>query len=325
MAIFLNREGIVTHFKRIVEDAKNELIIIVPFIKLTDEIKKQFNLASERNVKILIVYRENSLSDEQKKILYSYKNITLLNHPNVHSKCYLNEKSLIICSMNLYDVSIKNNREMGVLLEYFETSEKYDKNSINQKDADAFEDAIKEIGLILNSSNEEKLNISTPFKIDNFNILKTKFDLIRDLVEILNKTIKNKKFQIKEYSDSYSSIICLNYFENLDIELNISYEINELNLKKIFVKYIDLRLNHPEKQIENLHKNFAQILSEYKYKYYKVYWSWHKHPIKLYMDTVNYTEIWKKGNDFQQILDLIKGVENILKDLKNEKLFLRIQ
>ena len=36
---------------------------------------------------------------------------------NLHAKCYLNERSAIITSMNLYDFSQVNNNEMGVFVD----------------------------------------------------------------------------------------------------------------------------------------------------------------------------------------------------------------
>ena len=36
---------------------------------------------------------------------------------NLHAKCYLNESTCIISSLNLYEFSQVNNNEMGVLIE----------------------------------------------------------------------------------------------------------------------------------------------------------------------------------------------------------------
>lgn len=44
---------------------------------------------------------------------------------NLHAKCYLNETSAIITSMNLYDFSQVNNNEMGVFLQRDSEAELY--------------------------------------------------------------------------------------------------------------------------------------------------------------------------------------------------------
>jgi hypothetical protein len=44
------------------------------------------------------------------------KNLTLLFYEHVHAKCYFNEETMVITSMNMYEFSEKTNREMGVLI-----------------------------------------------------------------------------------------------------------------------------------------------------------------------------------------------------------------
>ena len=72
-----------------------------------------------------------------------------LKHPslyylqNLHAKCYLNEQNMIIGSMNLYEFSEKNNREMGVLLSL-------------EGDNEVFEDAVQEVGSIINAATPQK-------------------------------------------------------------------------------------------------------------------------------------------------------------------------
>ena len=46
---------------------------------------------------------------------------------NLHAKCYLNETQALITSMNLYEFSQMNNREMGVLVERDSDPELYQK------------------------------------------------------------------------------------------------------------------------------------------------------------------------------------------------------
>ncbi len=45
------------------------------------------------------------------------KHLQLLSCDNLHAKCYMSEKACVITSMNMYDFSEHNNREMGILLE----------------------------------------------------------------------------------------------------------------------------------------------------------------------------------------------------------------
>jgi predicted ATPase len=63
---------------------------------------------------IRIIYGKAELQAQENKWLNSMDSIRLLFCDNLHAKCYLNEKEAIITSMNLYDYSQQNNREMGI-------------------------------------------------------------------------------------------------------------------------------------------------------------------------------------------------------------------
>lgn len=58
---------------------------------------------------------------------------------NLHAKCYFNEEMMVITSLNLYEYSIKNNREMGVLIK-------------KEKDPNLYRDAVKEVNSIIQDS-----------------------------------------------------------------------------------------------------------------------------------------------------------------------------
>ncbi|WP_372758107.1 phospholipase D family protein [Mariniflexile sp.] len=98
------------------EESKEELILIVPYIQASENVLNALKIADNNGVEITLVYRENKLSDLEKNKLLALKNINLLHHPNVHCKCYYNGDLLIVGSMNLYEYSEKNNREIGMLM-----------------------------------------------------------------------------------------------------------------------------------------------------------------------------------------------------------------
>ena len=58
---------------------------------------------------------------------------------NLHAKCYINEESMVITSMNMYEYSENNNWEMGILIR-------------KQDDAKVFEEAIREVESIFYSA-----------------------------------------------------------------------------------------------------------------------------------------------------------------------------
>ena len=65
---------------------------------------------------------------------------------NLHAKCYLNEDSCIISSLNLYEFSQVNNNEMGILVK-------------KDDDTDVYKDAYEEAQRIIRISDEVRISL----------------------------------------------------------------------------------------------------------------------------------------------------------------------
>ena len=83
------------------------------------------------------------------KFLESLQFVILKFNEDLHAKCYVNNKQMIITSMNLYEFSMANNKEMGVLINLDEPNDKllYDK-------------AYEEIDYIDSTSEKFKFNVN---------------------------------------------------------------------------------------------------------------------------------------------------------------------
>jgi len=57
------------------------------------------------------------LRNEELRNLTSLHRVELHFFENLHAKCYYNEEKMIVTSMNMYEFSEKNNREMGILID----------------------------------------------------------------------------------------------------------------------------------------------------------------------------------------------------------------
>lgn len=176
MALFLNRTKLNSWISKLIEDAKKEIVIIVPYIKISDKTFKSLSLANDKNIEIIIVYRENKLDPSEKTKLQELKNVTMMHHPNVHCKSYFNGELLVIGSMNLYDYSEKNNREMGVLFHNILIDEMYyeDKFPTLRDNVGIFEDARVEMQEIINGATLEKSGEITLQENFNIEIIQTK-------------------------------------------------------------------------------------------------------------------------------------------------------
>lgn len=147
MAEFYSTKGISHRIDEIIANSNSKVILMSPYLKIS-----QFNLdrikeASNRGVDITIIYGKDELKKEERESLSTIEKLNLYFFKNLHAKCYFNEKEMIITSMNLYDYSEMNNREMGVSLK-------------KSEDKDAFEKAYKEAKAIKDGSEHKKLKNS---------------------------------------------------------------------------------------------------------------------------------------------------------------------
>jgi hypothetical protein len=140
MAQFLTTIEINSNIEKLIKSAKNELILISPYIQLSSRNRKF--LADQKNILkdgIHIVYRKDKyvLPPEEVDWLKTQSHIHPSTCENLHAKCYLNEEFCIISSLNLLDSSQTNNYEMGVLINKHEDEKLY---------KEAYAEAIKILG-----------------------------------------------------------------------------------------------------------------------------------------------------------------------------------
>lgn len=145
MAEFLTTTGVSHHIENIIKTAKRNLYLISPFLKLTKNFYERLKDASDRGVVIEIYYGKNELDFTEKQKLNQLRNVQLFFSENLHAKCFYNEESMVITSMNMYEFSEKNNREMGILI--------YKSN-----DNRLFQDAVEESRSIKSSAIKEANN-----------------------------------------------------------------------------------------------------------------------------------------------------------------------
>jgi hypothetical protein len=116
MPQFLTTSGTSHLIEDIIIRAKTELVLITPYLKLSRILLERLTEANNRGVPIKLVYGKVDLHPGEKKHLEALSNLELFFLENLHAKCYHNGMTLIVSSMNLYDFSEKNNREMGIVL-----------------------------------------------------------------------------------------------------------------------------------------------------------------------------------------------------------------
>ncbi len=138
MVQFVNATQARGEIERIISKAKYNMVMISPYIKINDDFISRLTDAGQRKVKILMVCRAEELKIGEREKLEQIPNLDLRFNERLHAKCFYNEDTMVITSLNLYDSSLGDNREMGLLL----------RNNI-EGDKEAFDEAKNEAQFII--------------------------------------------------------------------------------------------------------------------------------------------------------------------------------
>jgi len=146
MAKFLNTSATNYFLEELIKSAKDRLILISPFLKLNDRIKELLQDKNRLKIDVRIVYGKNELQPEEINWLRELTYVRTSFCKNLHAKCYMNEESCIITSLNLYEFSQINNNEMGVFLS-------------RQDDMEIYKEAYEEAQRIIRVSDEVRISL----------------------------------------------------------------------------------------------------------------------------------------------------------------------
>lgn len=141
MAKFLNTKKSVSEIEDLIRDAGQTLILISPYLKLSKDFKELLSYRNSKDKITTVIFGKVELNPDEMKFLESLQFVILKYKDDLHAKCYLNDEKMIITSLNLYDFSMNNNKEMGVLIE-----------KSNSNDHELFEEAYKEVDYINTTS-----------------------------------------------------------------------------------------------------------------------------------------------------------------------------
>jgi phosphatidylserine/phosphatidylglycerophosphate/cardiolipin synthase-like enzyme len=146
VAKFLNTSAINYFLEELIKGASDRLILISPFLRLNDRVKELLEDKNRLKIDVRIVYGKNELHPEEINWLRELSFVRTSFCKNLHAKCYLNEESCIITSLNLYEFSQVNNNEMGVHLS-------------RSSDPELYRDAYEEAQRIIRISDEVRMSL----------------------------------------------------------------------------------------------------------------------------------------------------------------------
>jgi phosphatidylserine/phosphatidylglycerophosphate/cardiolipin synthase-like enzyme len=114
MGKLLLKQHVGPHIIDIIEKAERYCFIVSPYYQPWNQLIKALELSQKRDVKIIFLMRDDRIDDEGVRALYKNYHFDIYGIERLHAKIYLNEKEVLISSMNLYNYS-QDNFEVGYL------------------------------------------------------------------------------------------------------------------------------------------------------------------------------------------------------------------
>lgn len=144
MVAFLNTSKAYAVIEEIIDKANTSVVLISPYIRISDQLFDRLKHIDKRGVRTTVVCRGKDLDTQEKGKLKQLKNLELRFDEDLHAKCFYNDNLMVITSLNLYDYSRQNNREMGILLN-------------SDEEPDIFNEALREANFIVNNAKKDSL------------------------------------------------------------------------------------------------------------------------------------------------------------------------
>ena len=125
MVKFLTTTRISAELEELIKSAQKDITLISPYIKVNQRLRDFIQDVNQRGVQFTIIYGKRDMRPEEKEWIDHLVPAEIGFVENLHAKCYLNENTAIITSMNLYEFSQQNNDEMGIQVDRKEDPQLY--------------------------------------------------------------------------------------------------------------------------------------------------------------------------------------------------------
>ena len=232
MAKFITTKQITSALEELIKKADEKLYIVSPYLKLSKDFRELLTFRNTNRKDTKIIFGKQELNPEQMTFLQGLRFVYLFFSEDLHAKCYINDTKMIITSMNLYDFSMINNKEMCILID-----------KAVAEDVQVYDEAWSEIDFI------EKT--SKPF----------------DFVSKPSATpvINEKRIEHKEEKTNNNKVNLhdVKYFSATAISKEIGVASKELNT--IFEKRKWIEKKNDETVLTNLGKNKGALIKKGQY------------------------------------------------------------
>jgi len=117
MAKFITTKQITSELEDLIKKADERLYIVSPYLKLSKDFRDLLTYRNTNRKDTKIIFGKQELNPEQMTFFQGLRFVYLYFSEDLHAKCYINDTKMIITSMNFYDFSMMNNKEMGILID----------------------------------------------------------------------------------------------------------------------------------------------------------------------------------------------------------------
>ncbi len=205
--------------EELIKNAEDRLILISPFLKLNDKIKELLEDKNRLKIDIRIIYGKSELHPDEMNWLKELSFVRTSFCKNLHAKCYINESSCIITSLNLYEFSQVNNNEMGIFID-------------RDTDNEIYKDTYNEAQRIIRISDEVRISLD---KIDD-EVIKSKDEIIKLST---SKLAKKNKVKTPELLELFTKKGYLSFINQEHVLTKLGIEIGgEAKKSKRFGDYL---------------------------------------------------------------------------------------
>ncbi len=176
MATFLTTTQITAAIEQLVKNAEKYICLVSPYFNIHNLLQDWLDEKSQQ-IPISIIYGKSENKALENKFKES-NNYTILFNNDLHGKVYLSDKCAIVTSMNLYEYSLVNNIEYGILIE-------------KDSDVEIYKNIVKEIEFLKKRNSTILIHQSISEDTSSFD--ENSPYTMRNLREELKKIIFNSK------------------------------------------------------------------------------------------------------------------------------------
>jgi hypothetical protein len=119
---FIFDTELINELQKLIVNANKSLLLVSPFIDIDSRVKVALqSKLNDLDFELLVLFGKNenniykSIKKDSLEFLKTFPNVDIRYNPLLHAKYYQNDYDFILTSLNLYDYSLANNIEAGIL------------------------------------------------------------------------------------------------------------------------------------------------------------------------------------------------------------------